>query len=175
MTATAALLSFENAHTQSNLYVRDSKGRYRLASPAQVMAGARVAADTLFKRGPCLNQPNVVGKFLVAKLAGLEHEVVAVLFLDSRLQLISYLEMFSGTLSQAATYPREIVKVALRLNAGAVILAHNHPSGLADASAADIAITTRIKEALGLVDVQVLDHIIVAGVHTFSLAENGLL
>lgn len=174
MAATAAL-SFDNAHTPEDLYVRDNRGKYRQATPAQIMAGARVAADTLLKRGPCLNQPGVVGKFLVAKLAGLEHEVVSVLFLDSRLQLISYLEMFSGTLSQASAHPREIVKVALRLNAGAVILAHNHPSGLADASSADIAITTRIKDALGLVDVQVLDHIIVAGVHTFSLAEKGLL
>lgn len=168
-------LSFDNADTPATLYVQDGAGRYRIASPSQILAATRDAAHTLLDRGPLMDQPESVSNFLVGKLAGLEHEVMAVLFLDSRLKLIRYVEMFSGSLNQAATYPREIVKVGLRLNAGAVILAHNHPSGRADASAADVNITKRLKESLALVDIQVLDHIIIGGTQTFSLAKSGLV
>ena len=108
------------------------------------------------------------------KLAGFEHEVFAVLFLDTRHRLIEYREMFHGTIDSASVYPREVVKEALRLNAAAVILSHNHPSGSPEPSQADKVLTQRLKEALGLVEVRILDHVIVGGMETVSFAEKGL-
>jgi DNA repair protein RadC len=98
-----------------------------------------------------------------------------VLFVDSQHRLIEDQQMFRGTLSQASVYPREIVKEALRLNAAAVVLSHNHPSGNPEASTADRNLTSHLKSALALVDVRLLDHIIVAGESTMSFAEMGLL
>ena len=114
-------------------------------------------------------QPVAVRKYLSAKLADFEHEVFAVLFLDTQHRLIEYSELFRGM------YPRELVKEALRLNAAAVILSHNHPSGNPEPSSADKVLTQRLKEALGLMEVRTLDHVIVAGVSTVSFAEDGLL
>ncbi len=116
-----------------------------------------------------------VKEYLRAKLAGFEHEVFAVLFMDTQHRLIEYAEMFRGTIDGASVYPRELVKEALRLNAAAVIVSHNHPSGNPEPSGADRTLTQRLKEALGLVDVRVLDHIIVAGTDTTSFAERGLI
>ena len=99
----------------------------------------------------------------------------AVLFLDTRHRLIEYAEMFQGTIDSAEVHPREVVKAALRHNAAAVIVSHNHPSGNPEPSAADQALTQRLREALGLVDVRVLDHVIVAGNATASFAERGLI
>lgn len=119
--------------------------------------------------------PAAVKEYLRAKLAGFEHEVFAVLFMDTQHRLIEYAEMFRGTIDGASVYPRELVKEALRLNAAAVIISHNHPSGNPEPSGADRALTQRLKEALGLVDVRVLDHVIVAGTDTTSFAECGLI
>lgn len=121
------------------------------------------------------SSPTAVKEYLRAKLAGFEHEVFAVLFMDTHHRLIEYAEMFRGTIDGASVYPRELVKEALRLNAAAVIISHNHPSGNPEPSGADRALTQRLKEALGLVDVRVLDHIIVAGTDTTSFAERGLI
>jgi len=137
-----------------------------------------VVADYLassLKRQPCFNAPQVVRDYLVAHFAGLEHEVFVVLFLDAQHRLIEALDMFRGTLAQTSVYPREVVKEALRRNAGAVILAHNHPSGVAEPSRADEFLTTTLKQALALIDVSVLDHFVVAGSLTTSFAERGLL
>jgi len=95
--------------------------------------------------------------------------------LDNRLRLIAYLEPFRGTLTEAAVYPREIVKLALRHNAAALMMVHNHPSGLAHASQADIHLTKTTRQALALVDVRLLDHFIVAGAMVVSMAQDGLL
>ncbi len=105
----------------------------------------------------------------------LEHEVFAVLLLDTRHRLIEYVELFRGTIDGASVHPREVVKLALARNAAAIILAHPHPSGIAEPSAADELITQRLKEALGLVDIRVLDHLIIAGGEAVSLCERGLL
>ena len=113
--------------------------------------------------------------YLVLMLGGLSHEVFAVLFLNAQNRLIASDEMFRGTLTQTSVYPREVVKRALTLNAAAVIFAHNHPSGVAEPSAADRLLTDALGTALGTVDVRVLDHIIVAGRSTLSFAERGLL
>ncbi|MCY1366184.1 hypothetical protein D9M69_530660 [compost metagenome] len=99
----------------------------------------------------------------------------AALFLDSQHRLLEYVELFRGTIDAAAVYPREVVKEALRLNTAAVIFSHNHPSGNPEPSQADKVLTQRLKEALALVDVRTLDHVIVAGDATASFAEHGLL
>ncbi|MDT4842911.1 hypothetical protein FQZ97_768260 [compost metagenome] len=119
--------------------------------------------------------PELVKEYLCTKLAGFEHEVFAALFLDSQHRLLEYVELFRGTIDAAAVYPREVVKEALRLNTAAVIFSHNHPSGNPEPSQADKVLTQRLKEALALVDVRTLDHVIVAGDATASFAEHGLL
>lgn len=108
-------------------------------------------------------------------MAGLEHEVFAVLFLDAQNRLIRYEELFRGTLTQTSVYPREVLKAALACNAAGVILAHNHPSGFPEPSRADVAITTTLQQALALIDVRVLDHLVVATSGVVSLAERGLI
>ena len=117
----------------------------------------------------------MVKAFLSAKLSGFEHEVFACLFLDNQLRLIEYREMFHGTISSTTAYPREIAKTALRLNAAAVFISHNHPSGTDKPSHADIHITKVIKDSLDLIDVKLLDHILIAGVKSISFSEEGYL
>lgn len=159
----------------SSLLVRDAQGRYLSASADQILDAARQVVDQKMQRGAAFTSPTLVKEYLVAKLSGFEHEVFAVLFLDSQHRLIEYVEMFRGTIDSASVYPREVIKEALRLNAAAVIMCHNHPSGNPEPSSADKALTTRLKEALALVDVRTLDHIIVAGQATASFTEQGLL
>jgi DNA repair protein RadC len=108
-------------------------------------------------------------------LATKEHEVFVVLFLDAQNRLIAAEELFRGTLTQTSVYPREVLKRALAHNAAATILAHNHPSGVAEPSIQDQALTRTISEALSLVDVKVLDHFVIAGPHALSFAERGLI
>lgn len=119
--------------------------------------------------------PRAVEKFLMLKLHNRESEVFSALFLDSQHRLIQYRELFYGTLDSASVYPREVVKEALRCNAGAVIFAHNHPSGVAEPSSADRSITLRLRDALSLVDIRVLDHFVVGDACSVSMAERGLL
>jgi DNA repair protein RadC len=159
----------------SSLMVRDAQGRYLLASAEQILEAARQAIERKMQRGMSFSSPVAVKEYLRAKLAGFEHEVFAVLFLDTQHRLIEYAEMFRGTIDGASAYPRELVKEVLRHNAAAVIVSHNHPSGNPEPSAADRALTQRLKEALGLVDVRVLDHAIVVGSSTASFAERGLI
>ncbi|HEY1891520.1 MAG TPA: DNA repair protein RadC [Steroidobacteraceae bacterium] len=112
---------------------------------------------------------------LVLRFGALEHEVFSVIYLDSRHRVIECRDLFRGTIDAASVHPREVVKEALGRNAAACILAHNHPSGVAEPSAADELITRKIREALGLVDIRVLDHVVVAAGGTVSFAERGLL
>ena len=122
-----------------------------------------------------LTAPGAVRDFLRIHFAGQEHETFVALWLDAQNRLIAAEELFRGTLTQTAVFPREIVKGALAHNAGAVIFAHTHPSGVAEPSRADELLTSNLKQALALVDVKVLDHMIVAGAATISFAERGLL
>ncbi len=140
-----------------------------------ILEAARQVIDRKMRRGAEFTSPAAVKEYLRTKLVSFEHEVFVVLFMDTRHRLIEYREMFHGTIDGASVYPREVVKEALRLNAAAVVVSHNHPSGNPEPSAADRALTQRLKEALGLVDVRVLDHIIVAGNETASFAEHGLI
>ena len=159
----------------SCLLVRDAHGRYLPASADDILEAARQVIDRKMRRGAEFTSPAAVKEYLRAKLAGFEHEVFAVLFLDTQHRLIEYAEMFRGTIDSASVYPRELVKEALRLNAAAVIVSHNHPSGNPEPSRADEVLTQRLKEALALVDVRTLDHIMVAGGSTISFAERGLI
>jgi DNA repair protein RadC len=126
-------------------------------------------------RGPVLNAPARVRDYLRLSFGRIGHEVFTVLFLDAQQRLIACEELFRGTLTQTSVYPREVVRRALALNCAAVILSHNHPSGIAEPSRADQVLTRELQNALKLVDVQVLDHIIVAATASVSFAELGLL
>jgi len=127
------------------------------------------------KPGPTLTGPNHVKDFCRLKLGGLEYEVFGVLFLDVQNRLLHFEEMFRGTLTQTSVYPREVVMAALKHNAAAVILTHNHPSGSVQPSRADEALTQTLRSALALVDVRVLDHVVVGAFETLSMAERGLM
>ena len=124
---------------------------------------------------PVMDSPQVLREWLRLYCAGLEHEVFIVVYLDAHHQVIEAAQLFRGTLTQTAIYPREVVKGALARNAAAVAMAHNHPSGVAEPSRADEYLTQTIRSALGLVDVRVIDHLIVAGNTVLSMAERGLL
>lgn len=122
-----------------------------------------------------LNSPSMVRDYLKLTLTSKEHEVFVCVFIDAQNRVIAVEELFRGTLTQTSVYPREVVKAALQHNCAAVILAHNHPSGLAEPSHADQCLTTSLKQALAVVDVKVLDHFIIAGDSALSFAEKGLL
>jgi DNA repair protein RadC len=141
---------------------------------AAVEIARRQLSETL-RAGPSLASPRATRDYLSARLRDLEHEVFCCLFLDKRHRLIQFEELFRGTIDGASVHPREIVKLALRRNSAAVIIAHNHPSGVAEPSQADELITQRVREALALVDIRLLDHIIVGDGACVSLAERGVL
>ncbi|TVQ88074.1 MAG: JAB domain-containing protein [Chromatiaceae bacterium] len=122
-----------------------------------------------------LTSPEHTRQYLKARLRSLPHEVFACLFLDNRHRVIEYQELFRGTIDGASVHPREVVREAMRCNAAAVIFAHNHPSGVAEPSQSDLRITQRLKDALALVDVRVLDHFIIGEGMATSFAERGLL
>jgi DNA repair protein RadC len=124
---------------------------------------------------PLFDSTTRVKEYLRLQIGGREHEVFVVLFLDAQNRLIRLEELFRGTLTQTSVYPREVVKRALELNAAAVVLAHNHPSGAAEPSRADEFLTQTLKSALGLIDVRVLDHLVVTRSEVVSFAERGLL
>ena len=126
-------------------------------------------------RGPVLLTPADTRAFLSRVLATRPYEVFCVLYLDNRHRIIAWAELFRGTIDGASVHPREVVRSAMVLNAAAVLLVHNHPSGVAEPSQADELITRRLREALAVVDIWVLDHIIVSGTDTSSFAERGLL
>ncbi|CAN5344910.1 DNA repair protein RadC [soil metagenome] len=127
------------------------------------------------QRSDGLTSPRATREFLLARLRDLGHEVFCCLFLDNRNRVIHFEELFRGTIDGTSVYPREVVKQALARNAAAVIFAHNHPSGVAEPSQADECITGRLKEALALVDIRVLDHLVIGDGVCVSFAERGLL
>ena len=140
-----------------------------------VLELARRALTEQLREREVFSDPAAVGQYVQLHLAQRGHEVFALLFLDAQHRLLAMEEMFRGTLDQTSVYPREVVQRALQHGAAAVVLAHNHPSGTAQASRADQAITARLKAALALIDVKVLDHVIVTQGQTYSMAEHGLL
>lgn len=129
----------------------------------------------LRSRGSCLESPEAVRSYLALQLGGEPNEHFAMLFLDSKHRVITFKRLFQGTIDSASVYPRVIIQEALSCNAAAVIAVHNHPSGCVDPSQADRVLTTRIRDALSLVDVRLIDHFVVGGDNVFSFAERGLL
>ena len=150
-------------------------GDAKYAQLQAVLEMARRALGEGLSEGVNLASPQAVKDYLILTLGAKAHEAFCVLFLNTHNRLIACEEMFRGSLTQTSVYPREVVKRALALNAGAVILAHNHPSGVSEPSQADRMITDALKSALGLVDVRVLDHFVIAGRSTMSFAEHGWL
>ena len=150
-------------------------GPAKYAQLQAVMEMARRALKEQAKQRDALTSPQAVRDYLRLQLGTREYEVFMAVFLDTQNRVIAMEELFRGTLKETSVYPREVVKRALAHNAGAVIFAHNHPSGVAEPSRADEAITLALKQALALVDVRVLDHFIVAAGGGVSLAERGLV
>jgi len=150
-------------------------GSAKLAQLQAALELARRALKEEISSRDALSSPRAVRDYLRLVLAGREQEVFVILLLDAQHRVIASEELFHGTLTQTSVYPREVVKCALKHNAAAVIFAHNHPSGVAEPSHADEILTRSLKAALALVDIQVLDHFIVAGSRTMSFAERGLL
>ncbi|BBT39693.1 RadC family protein [Pseudomonas putida] len=160
------------------LKASESTGTYMVESPVtetDILLMARQLANLRLRHGRALTSPKEVFSHLQALLADYEHEVFALLMLDSRHRVISFEEVFRGTLGGACVYPREVVKVALEHNAAAVILVHNHPSGDPEPSLADRMLTQKLRDALNLVGVRTLDHIVVGHENCVSLAERGYL
>ncbi len=160
------------------LKASDTTGTYLVESPVtenDILLMAKQLASLRLRRGRVLTSPKEVFSHLQALLAGYEHEVFALLMLDSRHRMIAFEEVFRGTLDGASVYPREVVKVALEHNAAAMVLVHNHPSGDPEPSQADRHLTHKLRDALNLVGVRTLDHVIVGHEGCVSLAEQGYL
>ena len=150
-------------------------GPAKRAEIVAVLELARRALTAQLKQQTLFDSPEAVRDYLQLQLGSRPYEIFAVLFLDSQHRLIVLEELFRGTLTQTSVYPREVVVRALALNAASVVLAHNHPSGTAQPSRADEALTQTLKAALGLIDVRVLDHFVVTSTEAVSMAERGLL
>lgn len=161
-------------NTAIALKVQDHNGSYRSASPDEIIHAAKTALNRRFRRGKALTSPLDSRDYLKLRLGTLEHEVFSILWLDNRHRVIAFEELFRGTIDGCSVQPREVVKNALAHNAAACIFAHNHPSGVTEPSQADISITRQLKEALSLIEVRILDHIIVGETCT-SFAERGLI
>jgi DNA repair protein RadC len=163
------------AATPAQLKAIKGLGPAKQAELLAVMEMARRALAQQMQSLPVLDNPQRVKDYLALQLGGRSQEVFAVLFLDAQHRLLRLEEMFQGTLNQTSVYPREVVRRALTLNAAAVVLAHNHPSGVAEPSLADSYLTQTLISALKLVDVRVLDHIVVGVGQAVSMSERGLL
>jgi DNA repair protein RadC len=165
-------MSHENLE---KLLVRNERGETRPATGDEILRVARDVMTRRVRRGTSMSSPQAVRDYLSTKLGTLEHETFCVMLLDSRHRLIEFVELFRGTVDGASVYPREVVKLALAKNAAAVLACHPHPSGISEASHADELITRRLRDALSLVDIRLLDHLIVAGGEVSSMAEKGIL
>ena len=141
----------------------------------RLIARALKAAEAAVTYGTALESPLQVADYLKLRVAGLQYEVFGVVWVNSQHAVIEAQELFRGTLASTSVYPREVVKAGLAVNAAAAILYHNHPSGVANPSRADEYLTTTLKQALNLVDIRVLDHLVLAGSRHTSFAERGLV
>ena len=156
------------------LFIRDLAGQYVVAPQEVVLKEARDIAGFYLRRGVKMASADVAKRYFESKLQGREVEVFVCLYLDANNRIIQYTEPFSGTINQSRIYPRVIVKAAIKCNAAALIIAHNHPSGNLEISEADRALTTKLRLILSMIDVSLIDHIIVAD-GAVSFADEGLL
>ena len=152
----------------------DVAGTYHAIHFKELIKTAQSCIAEQFIRGEAMTSPKKSADYFQVLLGSFEHEVFYALWLDSKHQVLKAQELFRGTVDGASVYPREVIKEGLACNAAAVIFAHNHPSGVTEPSHADIQITKRLKEALALVDIRLLDHLVV-GADVTSMAERGLL
>lgn len=160
---------------RDRICARRGLGAAKFAQLAAVLELARRHLQEDLARGDALTSPDLTRRFLASRLRHLDREVFLGLFLDNRHRVLECEELAVGTLDGATVHPREVVRRALARNAAALIVAHNHPSGVAEPSAADAAVTVRLRDALALVDVRLLDHFVVGDGEPVSLAERGLL
>lgn len=158
-----------------DLLQEQGMGPARVMQLQVVMEISRRYLAWQLRRDDGFTQPSMVRDYLTSQLRHQQREVFVVLLLDSQHRLLKYVELFHGTINAAPVYPREIIKLVMQHNAAAVILAHNHPSGVAEPSQADQRVTERLKKALGMIDVALLDHFVVGSGEPVSFAERGLL
>lgn len=161
--------------TPAELAASPELGPAKRAELLAVLELSRRALSQQLRAAPVFDSPQKVKDFVALRLSALRHEVFAVMYLDSQHRLIEMQELFQGTLAQTSVYPREVLRQALVLNAGAAILVHNHPSGVAEPSRADERLTESLTAALRVIDVRVLDHLVVGAGAVVSFAERGLL
>jgi DNA repair protein RadC len=171
ISSTVSFLSFQ----PTVLLVRDVAGDYRQIASDQLLQAAQQVLLDRVRGSDVLSSPQIVRDYLRVRLSGLEHEMFAVVHLDSQNRVIDYVEMFRGSVNQTSVYPREVVRECLLRNTAGLVLVHNHPSGSLQPSRADEVLTQTLKSALQLIDVRVLDHVIVAGSDILSMAERGLM
>lgn len=160
----------EAAH---GLYLREPTLGWRPATPEEVIEHAQVAIAAKLTRGVKMTSPELVRSYLTTTMATLERETFRLLMLDTQHQLIEALDLSVGTINATSVYPREVIRAVLACNSSAVICAHNHPSGNPEPSMADRALTERLKQALALIDVRLVDHLVVGGTRVESFAERG--
>ena len=158
-----------------NLYTLSADGAVVPASSEAILVAARQALAHRVRRGASLQSPQKTGEYLMARLGHLDYEVFGLILLDKRHRVIECIDLFRGTIDGASVHPREVVKLALLKSAAACIVYHNHPSGVQEPSQADELITARVKEALALIDVRLIDHLILTGTGMLSFAERGLI
>lgn len=159
------------------LLPHDPKRLLRMTEDDQALVdqAIRCLEKQYLVKSDVMTSPDATRAYLKLRLYALEYEVFSVLFLDNRHRVICYEELFRGTIDGASVHPREIVRRVIETNAAAVIFAHNHPSGVAEPSPADLSLTQKLKNALLMIDVRVLDHIVIGDVESVSFAERGLL
>jgi DNA repair protein RadC len=167
--------ALQNCSEFSMLFVRGDRRKYVPATSSEIVEAALQIVSQEIREGDALTSPQLAHYFARLKLTTLEHEVFAVFLLDAQNRLIEYVELFRGSVTACPVYPREVVKLARSHNAASLILVHNHPSGSPEPSQADRQITERLRSALALIEVQVVDHLIVGGSNVLSFAERGLL
>lgn len=154
----------------------ENSGEYITTRPVDaedILTMAKQLISRKYARGRIIDNPRAAADYLPHKLAEYEHETFWALFMDNQHRVLAFEKLFTGTIDQASVYPREVLKRALQLNAKAIIFAHNHPSGQTEPSNSDIQITQKLKQVLNLVDINVLDHFIVAAENVTSMAELG--
>ena len=156
-------------------YTTTKPARALTAEERAITKALKILEARVFDAADAMTSPDVVRRYLCVRLGAEEREHFGCLWMDSQHRVIACGELFSGTLTQTSVYPREVLKTALRLNAAAVILYHNHPSGMPEPSKADEHLTATLRDALRVIDVRVLDHIVVGAGRTVSFAERGLL
>jgi DNA repair protein RadC len=156
------------------LYIQDQDGAYLPAPKETIFNEARRLSRYQLKRGVYIRSSDLAKAAIQQQIGNYQSEMFACLFLDSGHRLLKFVEMFRGSVNSATVHPREVVKVALRINAAAVILAHNHPSGDGNPSPQDIELTRKLKDILQVIDVRVLDHLVI-GDEVTSMADSGLL